>query len=344
MALDVVDIPLAELAPAPWNANRVSAAMLRKIRRSLERYGLVENLVVRAKPGGGFEVLSGNHRLGLLAELELESAPCVVVDVDDARARLLAQALNRRGVDDPELYRKLIEDVLAELDVTDVTAILPETPRSLDRIRAGLERANPLAPLATREAGFPDGHLESGKLGYRLLAIDRCERRDAALEVFAGAGALSWWYRRHFTRVVTNDLDPAHDVDVTGKAEDYIRGRLLDDGPFDLIDLDDEGCPWRELDALFETIAGAELPPFVLCVTDGGAIAVRIHARFNFERAYRWKTTREQGDSAIYDRLPELVDHGVRARATESGWQAELVAVAFRRTKRAVYGAWKVTR
>jgi ParB family chromosome partitioning protein len=341
VTLDVIDIELDELIPATWNANRVTPAMLRKVRRSIDRYGLVENLVVR-RLDGGYEVLSGNHRLGLLRDLGHVTAPCVVVELDDARARLLAQALNRRGVDNRDAYRRLIEDVLGTLDVDDVTALLPETPRSIDRLRAGLERENPLAPLQRFDGGFAGG-LESGKLGYRLLAIDRCAKTDAAVEVFAGAGALTWWYRRRFKRVVTNDLDPAHDVDVTGAAADYIATRLLADGPFDFVDLDDEGSPHAELDALFTTIAGAGWPPFVLAVTDGAAIPVRIHSRFDFEKAYRWPTSREKADTAIYDRLPELVDHGVRTRATESGCRAETIAVAWRRSKRAVYGAWVVT-
>jgi len=350
MALDVVDIALDELEPAPWNANRLTPAMRRKVKRSLDRYGLVENLVVRRKDSAEalrYEVLSGNHRLELLRELELATAPCVVVDLDDARARLLAQALNRRGVDEPELYRKLVDEMLVELDVGDLTALLDETPRSLDRVRAGLPRAKPLDPFQAKKAagiygGFLGG-IESGKLGYRLLAIDQCEHRRSALELFAGAGGLSWWYRRQFERVVTVDADPAHDVEHTSSAVDYLRANLLTDGPFDFVDLDDEGCPWLELDTLFELLAGADWPPFVLAVTDGYGLGARIRGAVDLERQYRWPSSRKRADGNVYDLLPELVDHGVRARADEAGCRAERIAVAWRRSRRAVYGAWKVS-
>jgi hypothetical protein len=55
-------IPLELLVEADWNANRVSQTMLRKIRHSLERFGVVENLVARTHPDKPalYEVLWGN--------------------------------------------------------------------------------------------------------------------------------------------------------------------------------------------------------------------------------------------------------------------------------------------
>ncbi len=47
-----------------------------------------------------YEVLAGNQRLRVLRELDVDSVHCVVVGLDDADARLLAQALNRIHGDD----------------------------------------------------------------------------------------------------------------------------------------------------------------------------------------------------------------------------------------------------
>jgi DNA modification methylase len=127
-------ITLDHLREADWNANRVPAGLMAKLRRSLEQFGVVENLVARPHPTlpGCFEVLSGNHRLRLLLELGYKAAPVVVVELDEARARLLAQALNRtRGSDDPKAYGLLLEQVLAELDIGEVTDLLPETEATI---------------------------------------------------------------------------------------------------------------------------------------------------------------------------------------------------------------------
>jgi ParB-like chromosome segregation protein Spo0J len=63
--METTNIHIERLVEAEWNANRVSPDRLKKIRRSLEQFGLVENLVARPHPEQPdcFEVLSGNHRL-----------------------------------------------------------------------------------------------------------------------------------------------------------------------------------------------------------------------------------------------------------------------------------------
>jgi ParB family chromosome partitioning protein len=129
--MEVIELPIEVLKEASWNVNQVDEAMMQKLRTSLRKYGLVQNLVVR-KVSDGYEVLNGNHRLRLLRELDIKQVPCVVVDVDDAHARLLAQALNHlHGDDDLGLRAELIREVLRVLPEKEVLAVLPETTDSL---------------------------------------------------------------------------------------------------------------------------------------------------------------------------------------------------------------------
>ncbi|HZA22739.1 MAG TPA: ParB N-terminal domain-containing protein [Dehalococcoidia bacterium] len=130
--MQMVNLPLDQLQEAPWNPNQMSQAMLQKLRESVTRYGLVQNLVVRPLDKGCYEVLSGNQRLQVLRELKHSPVPCVVVNLDDVHTRLLGQALNRiQGEDDLGLRAELLWEVLQALPQRDVLNLLPETTQSL---------------------------------------------------------------------------------------------------------------------------------------------------------------------------------------------------------------------
>jgi len=132
--MELRHIPLHLLHPASWNPNVMSQELLDKLRRSVEEFGLVENLVVRRNQDG-YEVLSGNQRLKVYRELGLETAPCVVVDLPDAQARLLAQVLNRtRGEDDLGLKASLLRQLRESLDLEELSRYLPEGPRELEAL------------------------------------------------------------------------------------------------------------------------------------------------------------------------------------------------------------------
>ena len=133
--MDVRNLPLERLQDAPWNPNRMDDIALNRLRESLSRYGLVQNLVVRPISEDSHEVLSGNQRLQVLRELCYVEAPCVVVEVDNAHARLLTQALNRlQGEDDLGLKAELVREVLKTLPKEDVLSLLPETTESLQAL------------------------------------------------------------------------------------------------------------------------------------------------------------------------------------------------------------------
>jgi len=125
--MEIIELPIEALNEAAWNVNQVDEAMMQRLRTSIGKYGLVQNLVVR-QIANDYEVLSGNHRLRLLHELLIKKVPCVVVDVDDAHARLLAQALNHiHGDDDLGLRAELIREVMQVLPEEEVLAVLPDT-------------------------------------------------------------------------------------------------------------------------------------------------------------------------------------------------------------------------
>jgi ParB family chromosome partitioning protein len=146
MKVEVRDIPLEQLREAPWNPNEMDEATLRRLANSLGRFGAVLPLVVRPIEDG-YEVIGGNQRLVVCRQENMNTVPCVLVNLDDVQARLLAQALNRvRGEDDINRKAALVKQILSELPEEDVLAILPETASSLQALASlGQQTAGSLA-------------------------------------------------------------------------------------------------------------------------------------------------------------------------------------------------------
>jgi ParB family chromosome partitioning protein len=149
--MKVVDIRIDGLLAATWNPNKMNDGMLTRLRESILRFGIVENMVVRKVADGCYEVLSGNHRLQVLRELGIVQAPCVVIEADDAKARLVAQALNNiEGKDDLGLKADLINEVLRSVPQSEVFSLLPESAASL-RDLSNLGRTNLVESLQAWE-------------------------------------------------------------------------------------------------------------------------------------------------------------------------------------------------
>lgn len=130
--MTTVDISLTALRPAPWNPNQMDGTMMEHLRESISRYGLVEPLVVRKIDEAQYEVLSGNQRLRVLQGMDLKSVPCIVVELNDTKAMLLAQALNSlHGEDDLALKGALLKEILSSVSEDEVLSLLPETTESL---------------------------------------------------------------------------------------------------------------------------------------------------------------------------------------------------------------------
>ena len=129
--LTVVEIGVEKLTPNPWNPNRMSDEMRAKLKSYVGREGLVEPLVVRPK-GKQYEILGGFHRWQIAKELDYRTVPCVVVDLDDRRAKVLSINLNElKGASLPNLLANLIHDLSAELTLDDLESQLPYSAAEL---------------------------------------------------------------------------------------------------------------------------------------------------------------------------------------------------------------------
>ncbi|MDP3939891.1 MAG: ParB/RepB/Spo0J family partition protein [Deltaproteobacteria bacterium] len=133
--LEILQIPIEKLEPNPWNPNRLSEELQHKLREYLRREGLVEPLVVRPK-GDNYEILGGYHRWKICREeLGYTTVPCVVVELDDRRAKVLSLNLNElKGQPAPDLLAALIHDLNRELSLEDLSTQLPYSQTDLREV------------------------------------------------------------------------------------------------------------------------------------------------------------------------------------------------------------------
>lgn len=102
---------LEDLRHAPYNPRSMTPRETQKLVESIQRFGFVDPVVVNDRTGG---TIVGGHQRAVAAGIAgLEEVPCVIVDLDEDRERLLNVALNRiSGEWDQE---KLVA-VMGELD------------------------------------------------------------------------------------------------------------------------------------------------------------------------------------------------------------------------------------
>jgi ParB family transcriptional regulator, chromosome partitioning protein len=133
--MKTTEIPIENILAAPWNANVMDARTIQRLRESISRYGLIQPLVVRQISKLQYEVLSGNQRLKVLKENKFTRVPCVIVNLDNAEAMLLAQALNGiHGDDDLAMKGAMLNQILSSIPKEKVLSLLPETAESLNAL------------------------------------------------------------------------------------------------------------------------------------------------------------------------------------------------------------------
>ncbi|HMP04142.1 MAG TPA: ParB N-terminal domain-containing protein [Gemmatales bacterium] len=150
--MELVRLPIERLRPAPYNPRQPldrHPNRLRKLKRSLSRFGLVEPLVWNRVTG---HVVGGHQRLELLRAMGINEVPVSVVELTLEQEKALNVVLNNREAQsDWDMPR--LRDLLTELASTP-EPMLRETgfdPSHLEQIRQQLEPAAPPVPEGSTE-------------------------------------------------------------------------------------------------------------------------------------------------------------------------------------------------
>lgn len=199
--LEVVHLPVGELRPNPWNPNRMSEEMRHKLREYLRKEGLVQPIIVRRLPDH-YQILGGFHRWTICKdELGYTEVPCVVVDVDDKRAKLLTVNLNELAGDPvPHLLAELVHDLSRDTSLDDLATLLPYSQNELLDLEELLKLPDGLAAfveeeVAKEKAAAPtvltfvvdDAALVEQAIGHAVNELEGKNRRGRALGLLARA-------------------------------------------------------------------------------------------------------------------------------------------------------------
>lgn len=121
----------------PWNPNVLDPASEHKLDASLKRLGFFKPIIARELDAEVLEILGGHHRWESAIRLGLAEVPIINLgEVSDETAKEIGLADNGRwGHDDAG---KLAE-ILAELDLEEITMFLPYSDNDLSAIIATSE-------------------------------------------------------------------------------------------------------------------------------------------------------------------------------------------------------------
>jgi ParB family chromosome partitioning protein len=120
----LVELAVGDIRPNPFQPRHdLDPAALEELKASIRQAGLLQPIVVRPVPRGGFELIAGERRLRACQALGWDRIPAVKRDVDDRTALTLALIENLQRddlspVDEARGYDRLIAEFkLAQQDV-----------------------------------------------------------------------------------------------------------------------------------------------------------------------------------------------------------------------------------
>jgi hypothetical protein len=319
--LQVQEIEIEKLHP--WEDNpRLNDHAVDAVAESIRSFGF--NVPILCDQNS--VIIAGHTRWKAAQKLGLEKVPVILVEMTDAKRRAFAVADNKTAEiadwDFPTL-REVLEELRSEdIDIKSMgfsdeeiedllNPIYPEHNMSSQLSRGYVEGIDKIDPL---------------KLAYRLESVCNCRERNLAIDLFSGQGRLSFWYKRLFDKVIRVDKENYDGIDFNQKADIFLKTHLTEHMDFNFIDFDDEGCPGKELQLFFSLIEG-KTEPFILCLTDGMGLALKVRRRINLYDKYLAgiDETIKIKDDSQYREFDQYVKHLINTLCARHGFDNKVI-------------------
>ncbi len=92
---DICDIKMSDIKPAPYNPREISEEALLGLRHSLEKFGLVDLLIINKRT---MHIISGHQRYKILQADNAETVTAIMVDLDEASEMAMNVTLNSQQI------------------------------------------------------------------------------------------------------------------------------------------------------------------------------------------------------------------------------------------------------
>lgn len=114
-----------QIAPNPWNPNRMSRDKMGKLKAEIRRRGFGAPILVRPAEGR-YQIVDGEHRWRIARELRIPMIPCVVTEMDPMTARIKTIQMNGfRGENDPGRLATLLSELSMAFGSQKLSSLLP---------------------------------------------------------------------------------------------------------------------------------------------------------------------------------------------------------------------------
>ena len=211
---DLAHVPVDAVHPNPRQPRRrIDGEAVSGLAESIKQQGVVQPIVVRPRPAGGWELIAGERRWRAAREAGLETVPAVVRHADDRDSLLLA------------LVENVAREQLSPVEEARAYSVLmDEFVLALGEVADRVGRSKPSVANRLRLLDLPDdvlGMVERGELSEgharAVLAVPGNEERRAlaslivrrGLSVRAAEQAARWAGARQRPRKRTSPVDPA---------------------------------------------------------------------------------------------------------------------------------------
>lgn len=160
-------LPVGKVFANDWNPNVMDEETYLALKAGIQRGGFVQPILVRPLPGGGrYEILDGEHRWKAVKEAGFETIPAVVVEDEDASAKLRTLQMNRvRGEMPDESIGKLLAEISGDVDDQAIMELLAYDDKELDWLVSMAEVVTEPSDEPSGQSG-PDSETKFVRLSY----------------------------------------------------------------------------------------------------------------------------------------------------------------------------------